>query len=86
MRIYPHTRLYDIAVAEGQIEDGQSILEPVFYRSPDITTETIVHQVRKQAAGRINWIMGSGGMKTAEIVARMFQRGHTGPLWEYLIR
>ncbi len=86
MRIYPHTRLYDIAVAEGQIEDGQSILEPVFYRSPDITTETIVHRVRKQAAGRINWIMGSGGMKTAEIVARMFQRGHTGPLWEYLIR
>ena len=23
---------------------------------------------------------------TADIVARLYQRGHTGPLWEYLIR
>ena len=32
MRIYPHTSLYEIALQEGQVLPGQSILEPVFYQ------------------------------------------------------
>ena len=85
LRIYPHTRLYDIAVEEDQIRRGQNILEPVFYRSKDIDSEAIVRRVRSQAAGRINWVVGSGGRKAADSLSRMHQRGHTGPLWEYLI-
>lgn len=86
MRIYPHTRLHDIAVAEGQIRNDQNILEPVFYHSASIGTETIVEQVKKQADTRINWIIGSGGEETNRIVNRLYEHGHTGPLWEYLIR
>jgi len=84
MRIYPHTALYDIAVAEGQIDKDQSLLEPVFYRSA-LATDVILQQVGKKAAGRPNWVIGSGGSETAGIISRMYQRGHTGPLWEYLI-
>jgi radical SAM superfamily enzyme YgiQ (UPF0313 family) len=86
MRIYPGTALYEIAVNEGQLEDGVSILEPVFYRSPFIDSAEIVKQVRQAAGERINWIIGAGGEDTAKIISRLYQRGHCGPMWEYLIR
>ena len=86
IRIYPGTALYEIAVSEGQIEKGASILEPVFYRSPLIDSDEIVRQVRLEAAERINWVIGTGGQDTAEIIRRLYQRGRCGPMWEYLIR
>jgi hypothetical protein len=42
--------------------------------------------VKARAEGHPNWIIGSGGEKTAGIVSRMHKRGHTGPLWEFLVR
>ena len=86
MRIYPGTRLYEIAVNEGQIKKGRSILEPVFYRSPSIDSAEIVRRVRQEAGDRINWVIGAGGEETAETIARLYQHGHCGPMWEYLIR
>ena len=86
MRIYPGTALYDIAVNEGQIIEGRSILEPVFYRSLLIDSDEIVRQVRQEARERINWVIGAGGEDTAKIITRLYQRGHCGPMWEYLIR
>jgi radical SAM superfamily enzyme YgiQ (UPF0313 family) len=86
MRIYPDTALYDIAVKEGLIAEGRSILEPVFYRSPFIDSDEIVRQVQKKANRRLNWVIGAGGEETAKIISRLYQRGHCGPMWEYLIR
>jgi radical SAM superfamily enzyme YgiQ (UPF0313 family) len=86
MRIYPDTELYDIAVKEGQIAEDRSILEPVFYRSPFIDSDEIVRQVQKEANRRLNWVIGAGGEETAKIISRLYQRGHCGPMWEYLIR
>jgi radical SAM superfamily enzyme YgiQ (UPF0313 family) len=85
-RIYPGTALYEIAVNEGQIEKGASILEPVFYRSPLIDSDEILRQVRQAAGERINWLIGGGGENTAKIITQLYQRGHCGPMWEYLIR
>ena len=84
MRIYPHTALYDIADAEGQIDKSQSLLNPFFYRS-SLATDVIVQRVKERAAGRPNWVIGSGGSETASIISRLYERGHSGPLWEYLI-
>jgi len=86
MRIYPGTALYEIAVNEGQIEKGVSILEPVFYQSPLIDSNEIVKQVQQEAGERINWVIGAGGEDTAKIITQLYQRGHCGPMWEYLIR
>jgi radical SAM superfamily enzyme YgiQ (UPF0313 family) len=86
IRIYPGTALYEIAVNEGQIEKGVSILEPVFYRSPLIDSDEIERQVRQEAGERINWVIGAGGEDTSKIISRLYQRGHCGPMWEYLIR
>jgi radical SAM superfamily enzyme YgiQ (UPF0313 family) len=86
MRIYPHTALYDLAVAQGQLSKERNILEPVFYRPAAMDARQLVHRVEKQAQTRQNWVIGAGGEQTARIIARLYERGHSGPLWEYLIR
>ncbi|MCF8128282.1 MAG: radical SAM protein [Deltaproteobacteria bacterium] len=86
LRIYPHTDLYDMAVAEGQISKTTPLLDPCFYASRKIRQDEILARIEKHAAKRPNWIVGAGGDATARITARLYERGHTGPLWEYLIR
>lgn len=86
MRIYPHTKLYEIALAEGKITEESSLLEPFYYESDAISHAEIEEQLLQRAEQRINWIVGSGGDAAAGIVSRMHDRGYSGPLWEYLIR
>lgn len=86
IRIYPGTALYDIAMAEGKINRHSDLLQPVFYAPDGIDRETIETLVTQRAKGRGNWVLGSGGADTAEVVSTMHRRGHIGPLWEYLAR
>lgn len=86
IRIYPHTDLHKVALEEGQIEKSQSLLSPVFYRSPYITDVEIVQKVEAHADGRLNWLIGAGESKAMRILPRLYERGHTGPLWEHLIQ
>jgi radical SAM superfamily enzyme YgiQ (UPF0313 family) len=86
IRVYPHTALYDVALSEGQITAEQNILEPVFYRSSEITVEEIMRMVENHAKGRLNWIIGAGADKAINILPRLYRRGFSGPLWEYLIQ
>ena len=86
MRIYPHTRLYDLALQEGMIAPDQDLLEPVFYQSTAIGRDEILQRVVATARGRDNWVIGAGGDETGELLERMYEKGFTGPLWEYLIR
>jgi radical SAM superfamily enzyme YgiQ (UPF0313 family) len=86
MRIYPQTALESLARKEGQVDDRRNLLEPVFYRSPAIGGEEILDQVRQRSNGRLNWLIGDGGEQAARIMARLHARGHSGPLWEHLLR
>lgn len=86
MRIYPHTALYEIAIEQGQLEASQSILEPVFYRPSAIGIPRAAEMIAAHARGRDNWVQGAGGDDTSDILNRMYRKGFTGPLWEYLIR
>jgi len=85
IRIYPHTALYETALREGQITALQNLLDPVFYRSPFISDVEIMKRVESYADGRLNWLIGAGESKATRILPRLYDRGHTGPLWEYLI-
>ena len=86
MRIYPHTALFDLAVRQGRLKPSADLLEPVFYQSADIQREQIIERVKAKAGNRINWVIGSGGDESNELVKRMYAKGYSGPLWEYLIR
>jgi radical SAM superfamily enzyme YgiQ (UPF0313 family) len=86
IRIYPHTALYDVALREGQITSGQNLLSPVFYCSTGITVEEIMQTVENHANGRLNWLVGAGEAKATRVLPKLYRRGFTGPLWEYLIQ
>lgn len=86
MRIYPHTKHFEIAIKEGKIREETNLLEPLYYESNTISPDDIETQVTARAAERINWVVGSGGETAATIVSRMHKRGFSGPLWEFLIR
>lgn len=86
MRIYPHTALYDLAVRQGQIAAAQCIVEPVYYQPEGMDFSRVMQIVQDRARGRDNWVLGAGGQKVVRIMARMYRRGFSGPLWEYLIR
>lgn len=85
VRILPDTELHKIAIEEGQIEEGASILKPVFYTPKDISLpeiteilteefETIPHMM---ISGKVNKFMANLCTKI-KIVTK-----HKKPVWEY---
>lgn len=85
VRIYPGTELYTMAVSKGQLSPETDLLEPVFYHTNAISSAEIEEIIKERAAGRPNWVVGSGGDITNKVVARMYAKGYIGPLWEKLI-
>jgi hypothetical protein len=86
MRIYPGTGLYDLALTQGQITAAHDLTEPVYYQSPDLDGRLMAEALRQRAEERIHWVLGSGGPQMTALMARMYQKGYSGPLWEYLCR
>ncbi len=86
MRIYPGTELYDIARREDNPAYNDVFSRQVFYRTDPLWNDALVRTVQERSKGRMNWITGSGGENMEKVVARMYSKGYTGPLWEKLIR
>ncbi len=86
IRIYPNAPLYERALKEKQIATGANLLEPVFYYSPAITREVVSDRLKAHASQRKNWILGSHLPGIYKMLEKLYSRGFTGPLWEYLIR
>ena len=85
VRVYPGAALYDQAILDGQVTAGDNLAEPLFYRPEAISLEEIMALVGQRAAGKSNWLAGSGSSQD-EITARLYARGLTGPLWEFLLQ
>jgi hypothetical protein len=79
MRIYPHTELFNIAIKEGRIKSADELMEPVFYISNDIKTDTI--KERALATGK-KWIFADFDDKG--MMEKFRLRKIRGPLWEFL--
>ncbi len=86
IRIYPHTELYDLALREGQIHRDTDLLKPTFYWSGALNRDEAMGLLQSHAAGRGNWMVGSGAERTSRVLTRLYARGHVGPLWEHMIR
>lgn len=86
MRIYPGTELYEIARREDNPAYNDVFKRQVFYRTDPQWNDAMVQTVRERSKGRMNWVTGSGGENMEKVVARMYSKGYTGPLWEKLIR
>ncbi len=86
IRIYPGTELCSIAKKQGQISEDTNPLNPVFYSPPELQESRLLEIMEDRARGRSGWIAGSGGARMAKVLSKMYDLGHTGPLWEKLIR
>ena len=67
IRIEPHTEIYEMAVREGQIKRGSSLLQPVFYRNSSALVELLFSLfVRlKEGMKRLKGLLGGTGKQPA---------------------
>jgi lipid biosynthesis B12-binding/radical SAM protein len=83
IRILPGTRINEIALAEGIVKAGDSLLHPVFYFSPEISKDEIEREILRSFTGRIDRIYPCQGF--GDRVAQLHQLGKIGPLWDYIL-
>jgi len=79
MRIYPHTRLYDLALREGYLDPGDDLLEPVYYIAGGILYDTL--KERADQTGK-RWVFPDEDVVT--FMNRMRARHRKGSLWHHL--
>ncbi|GAB4335684.1 MAG: B12-binding domain-containing radical SAM protein [Desulfobulbaceae bacterium] len=84
IRILPDTSIEARAVRDGVIEEGQDLLEPTYYFSPDVDRDEIDRALRERWAGRPDRICP--GASDTERVAIFHRKGYTGPIWDKIIR
>jgi radical SAM superfamily enzyme YgiQ (UPF0313 family) len=83
MRVYPGTRLFELAVAEGRFHRGTNLLKPFYYLSPGLTLDMVLETLQRFASASPNWVVGDFDPAYESLVHRLRQRGITGPLWSY---
>ncbi len=79
MRIYPGTKLYEIALKEDTITLEDNLLEPVYYLAPGINYKTL--KERADNTGR-RWVFPDEDVVTT--TNRMRKRNRKGSLWHHL--
>ena len=81
MRIYPGTKLFEIAIKEKIIHKDDNLLEPTYYISDKINMSTIKEKALKTGK---RWVFPDEDM--TEVMNKMRLKNKKGPLWEYLIK
>lgn len=85
IRLLPGTALYDQARAEGQLAADADPLEPRFYEPAALPLTALHRLMAEQTKGSARLLLGAGGERVTRVMQRMYDLGHTGPLWERLI-
>jgi hypothetical protein len=79
MRIYPDTKLYDIALREGVVSGPEELIEPKYYVSKDVDLGNVKELA---AATGQKWIFPGDGNEA--LIEKFRAKKRRGPLWEYL--
>ena len=79
MRIYPGTKLFDVALAEGVVKDAAELVEPKYYVSKDINLDNI--KANAKASGQ-KWVFPDD--EPSPLMEKFRAKHRRGPLWEYL--
>lgn len=80
IRIYPSTRLYDIALKEGKINKNDNLLEPKYYMSDEVDIPSLKLKAKKT---KNRWVFPDEDL--SKVIDKMRKKNKKGPLWEYLI-
>jgi radical SAM superfamily enzyme YgiQ (UPF0313 family) len=79
MRIYPGTRLQELALREGYISPDDNLLEPVYYIAPGIRYDLLKEKAEKTGK---RWVFPDEDVVTS--MNRMRERNRKGSLWHHL--
>jgi len=83
VRILPGTGIHRRAVEEGVVAGGESLLEPRFYHSPEVTEDCLDAAIANSFAPRRDRIYPPGqDMERIQVFHRM---GRRGPIWDLLL-
>lgn len=86
IRIYPGTPLHRRALDEGVIAPETSLLEPVFYISPEVG-ENLCEMVTSQALLRKNWAVPGLQINMSDAMLEALRHFPVrGPLWKLMSR
>lgn len=86
IRIFPGTELYRRALAEGVMSADTSLLEPVFYLSPQLG-ERLGDLVTERAVSRKNWIAPGLEVNMSDSMMEALRYFPVrGPLWKLMKR
>jgi radical SAM superfamily enzyme YgiQ (UPF0313 family) len=80
MRIYPGTRLQEMAIAEGKISAGDDLIEPVYYISEHFDQSMLKDGAAKTGKA---WIFPDAPPDPLMEQLRI-KKNKKGPIWEYL--
>jgi radical SAM superfamily enzyme YgiQ (UPF0313 family) len=83
IRILPGAKLCSLAVKEGLIEEGASLLKPVYYFSPQVNVTAMNETIEKFFDGHREYIFPP--YKAQMVTETMNLFGHKGLLWDRLI-
>ena len=86
MRLYPGTRLFEIAVREEMVDPDARLLEPFYYVAPGLGEKRVRDLLAEFTAQAGNWVVGDLPPELARIARQLRAKGVEGPLWEFLIR
>jgi len=81
LRIYPGTKLHDIALKEGRIQHEDELLAPVYYISENVNTAQLKEKAKRTGK---RWVFPDDDLSA--VMHKMRSRNKKGPLWEYLIQ
>jgi radical SAM superfamily enzyme YgiQ (UPF0313 family) len=81
MRIYPNTKLYEIAIEEEKISAEDDLLIPRYYLANNM--DIVKMQEMSRNTGK-RWVFPDED--SSVIINKMRAKGKKGPLWEYLTK
>jgi radical SAM superfamily enzyme YgiQ (UPF0313 family) len=85
IRIYPRTRLHEMALRDGVLDPTDDLLPPRFYISPALGPDALQVALRGYAERRPNWVVPGLGIRSDPALLSALRRsGHRGPLWDLL--
>ena len=84
VRILPETGLAKIALRDGIIQPGQSLLEPVYYISPQVDRTWLEATLKAAFAGTRHIVFPPDAAEAK--LHFLFKLGFTGSLWDMLVK
>ncbi len=84
IRLFPGTRLAEVAAASDCIASDETMLEPTFYLAETVRPD-ILDVLREHAAHQRHWILpGSNVNINPRLQEKLRRFGLKGPLWEHM--